>query len=340
MRAKSSPVTRPMQPTIACLGLAAVAAYAIAAAQAQPPGPPVAADLCIVCHPWQAEAHLASAHALAARNPVFAAAVLAEPDPDGCYSCHAPKPVLLTGLRQATEARGEDRDGGIGCTTCHTDGVDAQVGPLANAESLFHACVEDAAMHSDPAICALCHGPRNPLYDQLTAYQASKYPGQAVSCQSCHMPPLEGPSSYTTRNTPKPLASHTFRGSADDAFMRDAIRLTIEAEGGTATARAVSEGVGHLLPGSAGPSVILRLAALDSQRREVAIVEAVASWDGAGEDGRVPPGQSLRCELLIPRDSATLRAALLYRDARGEREREIAGAVRQLGQPRTGGGGA
>lgn len=37
-----------------------------------------------------------------------------------CESCHAPQPVLLTGLEEPVELRADDRESGVNCLSCHS----------------------------------------------------------------------------------------------------------------------------------------------------------------------------------------------------------------------------
>lgn len=279
-----------------------------------PEAAPTLAPLCWFCHPWMTEEWKASPHAAATGSRAFAEGVLAAEEPEGCYACHAPQPVLATGLLAAPLARDSDREQGVNCQSCHQDGAGAQVGPLASAGSPFHLSVEDASMHGSSELCAVCHGARNPRYDQETSYQASGYPAEGVSCQGCHMPETQGPISYGTRRAVRDRGRHDVTGPADAQLLAPAVRLDVTCAAGRADATLTSLGVGHLLPGSAGPRVALTLVALDAAGLEMTRETLAIGWDGEGGDSRLAPGASRSLFLALPPGAAKARAEAQYID--------------------------
>jgi len=280
---------------------------------AQPPRPPVPSDpLCAVCHPWQAEEIAGTAHPSAWSNEVFQKALASADDPDHCGACHAPSPILVTGISKPPAARDAARELGVVCESCHTDGADAQVGPLAESWSPYHAYVSTKGAHDDYRTCGVCHGPAEPEWDQVTTFLPSPAHREGKSCQACHMPRETRPVAYNTRHVEHDAASHAFRGTGDVDFLRQAAEATVQVEGGTAVARVTSRGVGHSLPGSAGPRVITRLVALDGDGKELASTETVASWDGEGEDSRILPGSDRTSTLRLPTGTTEARVTVTY----------------------------
>ncbi len=274
--------------------------------------------LCWFCHPWTARQWKASAHASATTSPAFRAQVAEAAEPDGCYACHAPGPLLAAGLATGPSARLDGRELGVTCQSCHEDGVGAQVGPLASDGSPFHACVEDPALRNEPGLCAACHGDRNPLYDQASYYLASDCPDQGLSCQTCHMRTEKGPIAYSTRRVARERANHDVLGPADAPLLARAARLAVSVAGGQAEASLTSTGVGHLLPGSAGPRVELEILALSKTEAELDSEATTVGWDGVGPDTRLAPSESLSVTLTVPAGTGKIRAVARYLDdARG-----------------------
>jgi len=300
----------------AAYGVCAVllgAAAPLSVTSAQPPRPPVPSDpLCAACHPWQAEEIEGTAHPASWTNEAFTKALASADDPDHCAGCHAPSPVLVTGISKPPEARDAARELGVVCESCHTDGADAQVGPLTESWSPYHACVSTKGAHDDYRTCGVCHGPAQPTSDQVSTFLPSPAHHDGKSCQSCHMPRETRPVAYNTRHVEREAASHRFLGTGDADFLRQAVAVSVQIEGGTAVARVASSGVGHSLPGSAGPQVITQLVALDGDGKELASTKTVASWDGEGEDSRILPGSDRTSTLRLPAGTTEARVTVTY----------------------------
>jgi hypothetical protein len=279
-----------------------------------PEAPATLAPLCWFCHPWMTEEWKSSPHAMATGSRAFLDAVAKSDKPEDCYACHAPQPVLAAGLRADPLPRPADREQGVDCQSCHQDGAGAQVGPMDSAGSPFHPSVEDDSMRAASDLCAICHGSRNPRYDQETSYRASGYAAEEVSCQGCHMPREQGPIAYGTRHTIRERARHDILGPADAQFVSQAVRLDLTCAAGRADASLTSLAVGHLLPGSAGPRVSLTLVALDAAGQELAQETLTLAWDGEGPDSRLAPGASRPLFLALPPGAAKARAVAQYTD--------------------------
>jgi hypothetical protein len=144
------------------------------------------------------------------------------------------------------------------------------------------------------------------------------------------MPAMTGIVSYPTRRTRQEVALHSFRGSEDVEFVREAVDLTLSVDGGVATATVANRRVGHMLPGGAGPRLVVRVAALDRGGAPLANGETVVAWDGAKEDRRLAPGASTSVRLTVPGAARSLRATLVYEPVEGP-VREIATVERASG---------
>jgi hypothetical protein len=301
------------------LGLVALAlaAWACCSISAQPTTPTVA-PLCWFCHPWATDEWRDSAHGQSTTNPAFVAALAKAADPNSCFDCHAPEPVLVTGIGAPPMARGTEREQGIACRSCHQDGAGAQVGPLACESSQSHSSVEDQGFHTSPDLCAVCHGAANPLYDQMTSFRAAHAPDDGVSCQKCHLPRETGPIAYNTRDVRYEHSRHDALGPDVAEFLAGAARLDLSHIAGRADASLVNTGTGHNLPGSAGPVITLELTALGKDGAALATASSTVGWDGKGADERLAPGKDRAVSLTLPPETVRVRAVARYRDeARG-----------------------
>lgn len=293
--------------------LVVAAALGIRGSAATQAAPASLTSLCAFCHPWMAEQWEQTAHARSSTNPAFLAALEGAEEPDTCQACHTPQPILATGLDQPVSARDWDADLGVDCRSCHQDGMAAQVGPLASEWAPFHATVEDPAFRTSDALCAPCHGAREPRYDQVSSFRASRYPGEGRSCQSCHLERERGPVSYGTRHVRIERSRHDMLGSDSTALLESAATVRVRLVGPRLEASLTNSGTGHMLPGSAGPEIRFHLQALDGAGKVLSEETVAIGWAGEGADRRLAPDARADLSLTLPTGSVRGRAEALYR---------------------------
>ena len=203
-------------------------------------------------------------HAKAWVDEIYQAAASQVPDRETkCDQCHAPQPILVTGVGKMPKLRDRDREAGVSCLVCHLDAHGAMHGPPASAETYFHANVTNPVYTDPTALCSTCHGqPSVPEHDQVSSFLSSKFAEKNQGCATCHMPVvtrLQSTASYERMKGRK----HTWRGSRSVAQLRRAASLQLEYTAGIVKVKLLSK-TGHVLPGGTLRAIILEVVLLTS----------------------------------------------------------------------------
>ena len=173
-----------------------------------------------------------------------------------CDQCHAPQPILITGIGEMPKLRNTQRKAGVSCLVCHLDAEGAMHGPQASAETYFHTNVTNPIYTAPTTLCGTCHGqPTVPEHDQVSSFLESKFAEGDKSCATCHMPVvnrLQSTASYESIKGRK----HTWRGSRSVAQLRRAAALQLEIAPEKVNVKLQSK-TGHILPGGTLRTIIL-----------------------------------------------------------------------------------
>ncbi len=217
---------------------------------------------CKSCHPaiWREWEN--SMHAKAWVDEIYQAAASQIPDRETkCDQCHAPEPILITGVGKIPKLRDKHREAGVSCLVCHLDAQGAMHGPPASAETYFHTNVTNPTYTDPTRLCSTCHGqPSVPEHDQVSSFLSSKFAEKEYSCATCHMPVvkrLQSTASYESIKGRK----HTWRGSRSVAQLKRAASLQLEYASGRVSVSIQSK-TGHVLPGGTLRTLILEVARL------------------------------------------------------------------------------
>ncbi len=266
---------------------------------------------CQSCHPaiWREWEN--SMHAKAWVDEIYQAAASQVPDRETkCDQCHAPQPILVTGVGKMPKLRDRDQEAGVSCLVCHLDAHGAMHGPPASAETYFHANVTNP-VHTDPtALCSTCHGqPSVPEHDQVSSFLSSKFAEKNQGCATCHMPVvtrLQSTASYESIKGRK----HTWRGSRSVAQLRRAAGLQLEYETGKVSVKLQSK-TGHVLPGGTLRTLILEVVLLTSDGIE-RWKQAVSISDD--NENRLLPAErrTYTFDNVSATTGDTIKAALMY----------------------------
>ena len=237
---------------------------------------------CKSCHPAIWREWEKSMHAQAWVDEIYQAAAKTVKDRQrSCDPCHAPEPILVTGIGKMPKLRNDQRDSGVSCLVCHLDENGAMHGPQASAETNFHTNVTDPIYTSPTKLCATCHGqPSVPEHDQVSSFLESRYAEEKKSCSTCHMPivnRMQSTASYESTKGRK----HTWRGSRSVAQLKGAATLKIEFEGQKATV-ILQNKTGHLLPGGTLRTIIFDVMSVSTEgtqqeRKQVLISDKAAN---------------------------------------------------------------
>jgi hypothetical protein len=271
-------------------------------------------EYCGGCHREIFEEWKGSLHGRAWTDPIFRAAYAAErgKDPEraaSCVPCHAPAPLLDSGLGKFPRAREGDLEVGVDCFACHV-GTRGMSGPHGTK---YHRSKEEER-YRDPSFCYACHGQseRDPVHDQKAAFEATSA-SSGNSCASCHMEAVERVLSQAEEKTrrqvgrlkPRLSGRHDFPGAHDPRFLAKAADLAVSVEGSELVVR-VEAKTGHFLPGGGdGRIVALLVRVLDPTGKEVLSREE--RFDFEKRPLRPDRPETFRFPLPVPKGKATVR---------------------------------
>lgn len=266
---------------------------------------------CKSCHPAIWREWEGSMHAKAWIDEIYQEIASQVPDREAkCDQCHAPEPILITGVGKMPELRDEHREAGVSCLVCHLDAEGAMHGPPASAETYFHANVTNPIYTAPTKLCATCHGqPTVPEHDQVSSFLNSKFAEDDKSCATCHMPVvnrLQSTASYESIKGRK----HTWRGSRSVAQLRRAAAFQLEITPEKVNVKLQSK-TGHILPGGTLRTIILEMVHLTSEgsvrrKKRVSI--------SAEEENRLLPDEDRTYVFDTPSSATgdTIRVRLMY----------------------------
>jgi len=214
-----------------------------------------------------------------------------------CLPCHAPEPVLLTGLGRPPVPRQERRSEGVGCTTCHL----GQEGIASARPGVRGACrpVYQPALLS-VELCQSCHNAHNTV-DQ---WRASSWAAAGVDCRACHMPGRD----------------HTMPGAHDPSTLRRAVDLSARVVDGHLAVDVHNVGAGHNVPSgrrSRSLDLVVDFLSVGTQRR----YRFRNPFQGeGGQNTQLPSGQTRTLRWPLPSLSGTARVRLVFQFRPGHRD--------------------
>ena len=269
--------------------------------------------MCKRCHPAIWREWERSMHAMAWEDPIYqAAASQVEDREKKCDPCHAPEPILITGIGNMPKLRAEDRKYGVSCIVCHIDAHGAMHGPHASTNPMYHANVISEAHAKPTELCGTCHGqPSVPEHNQVESFKNSPAAEQGLDCASCHMPAVKRRLSVHSYETVT-VRRHTWAGSRSVSKLKSAANLKIVRAAGRATVR-LSNKAGHLLPGEALRAIILDVIISDTGGVVIRHEQVFISEESdKPEHSRMQPGETR--EFVYPlSDVEKIKAKLRYR---------------------------
>ncbi|MEZ6196179.1 MAG: multiheme c-type cytochrome [Planctomycetota bacterium] len=181
-------------------------------------------ETCAACHPAIYDEWKRSHHAFSWLNPEPRRKELSDDFKNrDCIPCHAPRPMLEVGFGKRALERGERRETGVDCFTCHKHenamiGA-GKLGPQAASAPCNPRTWEPIA---EVTFCAPCHD----QHKVVQSWKKSRFAlegEQHQDCNSCHMPVADGPATLGTVKTSH--KSHLFGGGNDPATVRRAATL-------------------------------------------------------------------------------------------------------------------
>ncbi len=209
---------------------------------------------CAECHRVIAEEWASTRHALAWEESVYQEELTKVRKPAKCHACHAPQPVLLTGLSKRPKTRTEDFHFGVDCAACHLGPEGAIHGPYG-AATQAHRSVKDEAFSAlgSNALCITCHDRSvGPVIGIAKDFDEEDLGDAGYSCVDCHMAKVTRPQANDPMATAplpaRPGRSHALQTPRDPHFLRQAFELKLEERSGVQGLRLANR-AGHRIPG-------------------------------------------------------------------------------------------
>ncbi|MBI3962509.1 MAG: carboxypeptidase regulatory-like domain-containing protein [Deinococcus sp.] len=149
-------------------------------------------------------------------------------------------------------------------------------------------------------LCAPCHNANFwgvPIYQSFAEWQASPYPAQGKTCQSCHMQPDGVTTNFAPgrgglERDPGTIPTHNFPGAADETLLQNAVTMTSSTrrEGDTVIVEVsiTNDQTGHHVPtDSPLRQLILLVQATTADGKPLAQLDGptVPEWGGVGDPG-------------------------------------------------------
>lgn len=185
-----------------------------------------------------------------------------DPKRTECNNCHAPEPILETGLDAVAVIRSARFEEGVGCIECHRNGEHVE-GPLPGRAAACNP--RENADFGTPSVCAPCHA----QHGSLDEWQASEWSRRGFTCQACHMPLVERPSA--SGGPVRRVRSHRMRTQRDPSLLREALAFEARLDQGRITVSLANVGAGHNVPGEIfNRELVVTTRALDAVGAELA----------------------------------------------------------------------
>lgn len=193
----------------------------------------ISAQQCRACHTAVYEEWSESFHAKAFVDPEVRF-LSNEFQNEQCIDCHAPRPVLLTGIDKPPLPRTARRAEGVDCLACH--GLDN--GVAAKSTSAAGACAprHDPRL-TDVQLCGTCHN----QHFTVDEWRATPFPERGITCITCHMPPA-------AREGARVGSNHRSPASHDPRVLERALSIVLERDGSSLRVAVENVGAGHHFP--------------------------------------------------------------------------------------------
>ncbi len=219
-----------------------------------------------------------------------------------CQSCHAPRPVLVTGLTAQVELREQEPETGVNCISCHRTPEGRGVAARRTIPDAPCRPVETAELTAS-TICGTCH---DAIYDD---WLASRYREQAVTCQHCHM--RQG-------DDPEGPASHLCRGGHDPGTVRSGVRMECRRSGDELVVSLANETTGHNFPGERHHRVLLVRVIERTPTGEIVlarqeVIKDVTPFRGESSADKIRAGDTAEARFPVVETPVTAEVRLLYK---------------------------
>ncbi len=270
------------------------------------PALPKLREQCEVCHRQEAQDWAQSRHAQAWVSETFAMST-GNRSIKMCLPCHAPEPILVKGFGEHPDLRGEMREHGIDCISCHRDANGAYHGTLGTQPEDHPGPVVKNEKFGTHEMCGTCHE----VFGTYDSFKQTQWAKDPRGCVNCHMPVVERPIAVAPSGLPVRKARvHKFEGATPEMFQKG-VKVETERKDDALQVKLESVWVGHTFP--TGPEQVVAIidvrllkAGTEVGKKQELLADNVAI---DGSDTRLQPGERrvVRVPLIGEPDEAVVR---------------------------------
>jgi len=272
---------------------------------------------CVECHADVAGEWKSTLHALSWVDETYRDDLAGKRRPEGCWGCHAPRPLAPTWPRRP-KVRDEDRHLGVTCETCHRAPDGGILGPWGHPTDAHVSTRSDAFVGAGTVrLCTSCHATTiGPVIGVAKDFDARER-----TCVECHMAPVERELADGTRRLGR---SHALQTPRDPAFLARAFAIELdrlELDRSAAAVR-VTNRAGHRVPGLVDRAFEFTVDVFQDERR------TARSRHVVDRDAWLPAGATVAIPLELDGDETRVRVRGEHDDPRLGRTVEF--IVREL----------
>ncbi len=295
--------------SVSCALLIGLVSMAARQPQGKPPAQaalPKTRGQCEVCHRQEALDWSQSRHAQAWVSETFAMST-SNRSIKMCLPCHAPEPILVKGFGEHPDLRGDEREHGIDCISCHRDANGAYHGRLGTQPEDHPGPIVKNEKFGTHEMCGTCHE----VFGTYDAFKQTQWAKDPDGCINCHMPVVERPIAVAPSGLPARKARvHKFEGATPEMFQKG-VKVAAERKNDALQVSMESVWVGHTVP--TGPEQVVMIvdvrllkAGSEVGKKQELLADNVAI---DGSDTRLQPGERrvFRIPLIGEPDEALVR---------------------------------
>lgn len=227
-----------------------------------------------------------------------------------CQTCHAPEHRLILDPLETVSLRADERETGVDCLSCHGQRQEGVAATRSIPNAPCRPTLEP--MLSNSQACAACH---------VTIHKdwlASSYAAEGKTCQTCHMPKVDGRSGGR---------SHVCLGGHDDALVRSGVRMTSRQEGKEMLVEVTNHATGHNFPGERHNrtllvQVIQRTAEGEITLAQQTLIKGITPFRGETSKEQIVAGKSFVARFPVVAPATTAQTRLLYKSFPWHSDRE------------------
>ena len=219
-----------------------------------------------------------------------------------CQSCHAPEPVLVTGLGEEVQLRQAHLKGGVTCLSCHQTPDGRGVAARRTISDAPCRPVQRPEL-AESRFCGACH---NAIYDD---WQQTHFERAGKGCRDCHMPPGSGGNGRR---------SHLCLGGHDPASFRSGAKMDCRRQGEELVVSVTNTGTGHNFPGERHNRVLLIQVIQRNAAGEITLcrqqqIKGITPFRGESSADRIRAADTFEATFPVVDPPVVAEVKLLYK---------------------------